>query len=69
MPYRMSRNYSEYFPFLSSGLKLNPSAASEVLMIESAMKTISFVSCLRFVKWDGVQKDYIHFHPDKKRLG
>lgn len=53
VPYRMSRNYT----------------ASEVLMIESAMKTISFVSCLRFVKWDGVQKDYIHFHPDKKRLG
>ena len=45
------------------------SGASEVLMIERAMKTISFVSCIQFVEWDGIRKDYVHFHPDKTRLG
>jgi len=42
---------------------------NEVLVIQSAMRTISFVSCLEFVKWDGQSKDYIHFHPDRKRKG
>lgn len=45
------------------------SATSEELMILSAMRTISFVSCIKFVEWDGVRKDYIHFHPHKTRLG
>ena len=45
------------------------SGASEVLMIESAMRTISFVSCIKFLEWDGEAKDYVHFKPDKKRLG
>ena len=38
-------------------------------MIESAMRTISFVSCIKFLEWDGEAKDYVHFKPDKKRLG
>ena len=38
-------------------------------MIESAMRTISFVSCIKFLEWDGAAKDYVHFKPDKKRLG
>ena len=38
-------------------------------MIESAMRTISFVSCIKFLEWDGVATDYVHFKPDKKRLG
>ena len=38
-------------------------------MIESAMRTISFVSCIQFLEWDGEAKDYVHFQPDKKRLG
>ena len=38
-------------------------------MIESAMRTISFVSCIKFLEWDGAAKDYVHFQPDKKRLG
>lgn len=53
VPYRISKNYS----------------SSEVIMIESAMRTISFLSCIQFVEWDGRRKDYVHFHPDKKRLG
>lgn len=53
VPYRMSKNYT----------------TSEELMILSAMRTISFVSCIKFVEWDGVRKDYIHFHPHKTRLG
>jgi len=53
VPYRISANYTP----------------SEELTILSAMRTISFVSCIKFVKWDGKRKDYIHFHPDKKRLG
>jgi len=53
VPYRMSRNHT----------------ASEVLIIESALRTISFVSCVKFEKWDGRKKDYIHFQPDKKRKG
>ena len=44
-------------------------ATSEELMILSAMRTISFVSCIKFVDWDGERRDYIHFHPDSKRLG
>ena len=38
-------------------------------MIESAMRTISFVSCIKFLPWDGEARDYVHFKPDKKRLG
>jgi len=53
VPYRMSRNHT----------------ASEVLIIESALRTISFVSCLKFEKWDGKSKDYVHFHPDRRRKG
>ena len=44
-------------------------ATSEELMILSAMRTISFVSCIKFEEWDGVRKDYVHFHPHKTRLG
>ena len=33
------------------------------------MRTISFVSCIKFLEWDGEAKDYVHFKPDKKRLG
>jgi len=43
--------------------------ANEVLVIESAIRTISFVSCLKFEKWDGVSRDYIHFQPHKKKKG
>ena len=43
--------------------------SSEVLMIESAMRTISFVSCIKFLEWDGTAADYVHFQPDNKRLG
>jgi len=53
VPYRISRNHSD----------------SEVMMIESALRTMSFVSCVKFEKWDGVKKDYIHFQPDKRRKG
>jgi len=53
VPYRISRNHT----------------SSEVLMIESALRTISFVSCVRFEVWDGLKKDYVHFHPDKRRKG
>lgn len=53
VPYRISKNYT----------------TSEELMILSAMRTISFVSCIKFVDWDGERRDYIHFHPDSKRLG
>jgi len=53
VPYLISANYT----------------TSEELMIENAMKTISFLSCIKFIKWDGKRKDYIHFHPHKKRLG
>jgi len=42
---------------------------NEVLVIESAIRTISFVSCLKFVKWDGISRDYIHFQPHKKKKG
>ena len=45
------------------------SADSEVLIIESALQTMAFVSCVRFEAWDGKKKDYIHFTPDKKRKG
>ena len=45
------------------------SGAGEVAMIKSAMRTMSFVSCIKFKEWDGTQKDYIHFKPDKKRKG
>merc|ERR1719460_1382243 len=42
---------------------------NEVLVIESAIRTISFVSCIKFEKWDGVSRDYIHFQPHKKKKG
>lgn len=42
---------------------------SEIRVIESAIHTISFVSCLKFVPWDGERKDYIYFHPSQKRMG
>ena len=73
MPYLISANYSEYDHDSGNDRcndKYNDNAAtSEELMIENAMKTISFLSCIKFIKWDGKRKDYIHFHPHKKRLG
>lgn len=53
VPYRISINHT----------------ASQVLIIESALRTMAFVSCVKFEKWDGKKKDYIHFQPDKKRKG
>ena len=50
-------------------IKMTFAGSSEVLMIESAMRTISFVSCIKFIQWDGAASDYVHFKPDKKRLG
>ncbi|XP_023344980.1 zinc metalloproteinase dpy-31 [Eurytemora carolleeae] len=52
-------------PYLISSVH----SASEIRVIESAMQTIAFVSCIRFRVWDGKEKDYLFFHPDKKMLG
>ena len=56
MPYLISANYSEYdhdFGNDRCNDKYNDNAAtSEELMIENAMKTISFLSCIKFIKWD-----------------
>jgi hypothetical protein len=61
----VSKNYK--YPAIRTHVLF--SAASEVLIIESALQTIAFVSCVKFEKWDGLKKDYIHFQPDKKRKG
>lgn len=38
-------------------------------MIERAIKTFDFLSCLQFKQWDGVQEDYLHMEPSKERPG
>merc|ERR1719468_688754 len=53
VPYRMSKNYT----------------TSEELMILSAMRTISFVSCIKFVEWDGVRNVIYPRSSPKSRLG
>ena len=61
----VSKNYK--FPAIRTHVLF--SAASEVLIIESALQTMAFVSCVRFEAWEGRKRDYIHFTPDKKRKG
>jgi len=42
----------------------------ELLIIESALKTFQFLTCLRFVPWDGdTNKDYLHILNSKDRPG
>lgn len=42
----------------------------EILIIESALKTFQFLTCLQFVPWDGdVDKDYLHILNSKERPG
>lgn len=42
----------------------------EVGLIESAIKTVQFLTCLQFKPWDGdAQKDYLHFMNSTARPG
>lgn len=41
----------------------------EVSLIRSALKTFQFMSCLRFVDWDGRSEDYLYIHHSKERPG
>ena len=45
------------------------SGTREYLIIERAIKTFDFLSCLKFEPWDGVQEDYLHIEPSKHRPG
>ena len=45
------------------------SGPREYLLIERAIKTFDFLSCLTFQVWDGVQVDYLHIEPSKERPG
>ena len=45
------------------------SGPREYLLIERAIKTFDFLSCLTFQVWDGVQEDYLHIEPSKERPG
>jgi len=42
---------------------------NEILVIESAMQTIGFLSCVKFRVWDGKESDYLMFHPHSKNKG
>ena len=41
----------------------------EQSLIRSALKTFQFMSCLRFVEWDGRSEDYLYIHFSKERPG
>ena len=41
----------------------------EQSLIRSALKTFEFMSCLRFVEWDGRSEDYLYIHYSKERPG
>lgn len=41
----------------------------EATMIESALKTFQFLSCLRFEPYNGTQPDYLYIHQSRTRPG
>ncbi|XP_059088015.1 zinc metalloproteinase nas-31-like [Tigriopus californicus] len=53
IPYKLSQEYG----------------TREVTMIESALKTFQFLSCLRFEAYNGTQTDYLYIHQSKTRPG
>ncbi|XP_069944309.1 astacin-like [Cherax quadricarinatus] len=52
-------------PYLVSDLYL----PSEREMIERAVATLNFMTCVRFVPWDGSAQDYLTFVPVKQPAG
>ena len=66
-------------PFIGEKIVLNQkhkmyffplSGNREILIIESALKTFQFLTCLQFVPWDGdIDKDYLHILNSKERPG
>ena len=62
------KKVSEYIIEDSFGPEL-PSGQREYLMIQSALKTFEFMSCLKFVQWDGKAEDYLHIQSSKDRPG
>eukprot|EP00096_Caligus_rogercresseyi_P007284 TRINITY_DN25100_c0_g1_i1.p1 TRINITY_DN25100_c0_g1~~TRINITY_DN25100_c0_g1_i1.p1 ORF type:complete len:320 (+),score=-0.73 TRINITY_DN25100_c0_g1_i1:158-1117(+) len=53
IPYVISREYS----------------TSEYLLIQNSIKSLEFLSCLKFEMWDGRKKDYLYIHSSKVRPG
>ena len=53
--------YHKFFPI---------TAQRERQLIESAIQSFQFLSCLKFKTWDGdPDKDYLHFQNSKARPG
>ncbi|XP_040563948.1 zinc metalloproteinase nas-12 isoform X2 [Lepeophtheirus salmonis] len=41
----------------------------EYNLIQNSLKSIEFLSCLKFELWDGRKKDYLYIHPSKIKPG
>ena len=60
---------SKQMSFISKTSLFFRSGPREQSLIRSALKTFEFLSCLRFVEWDGRAEDYLYIHYSRERPG